>query len=48
MGEGVENWDEAVDGVEGEGGYGGDVAGGKKCGLKEKKEEEGWAEVSES
>lgn len=32
LGEGVEDWDEAVDGVEGEGGDGGDVAGGEEGG----------------
>lgn len=47
LGEGVEDWDEAVDGVEGEGGEGGDVAGGEEGGLEEVEEEEGDAGVGE-
>lgn len=47
MGEGVEDWDEAVDGVEGEGGEGGDVAGGEEGGLEKIEEEEGGAGVGE-
>ena len=47
MGEGVEDGDEAVDGVEREGGNGGDVAGGEEGGLEEEEEGEGGAEVGE-
>lgn len=47
LGEGVEDWDEAVDGVEGEGSEGGDVAGGEEGGLEEVEEEEGNAGVGE-
>lgn len=47
LGEGVEDWDEAVDGVEGEGGKGGNVAGGEEGGLEEVEEEEGDAGVGE-
>lgn len=44
MGEGVENWDKAVDRVETEGRYGGYVAGGEEGGLEEEEEEEGRTE----
>lgn len=47
LGERVEDGDEPVDGVEGEGGYGGDVTGGEKGGLEEVEEEEGDAGVGE-
>ena len=47
MGERVEDWYEAVDGVEGEGGDGGDVAGGEEGGLEEVEEEQGNAGVGE-
>ena len=39
LGEGVEDRDEAVDSVEGEGGDGGDVAGGEEGRLEEEEEE---------
>ena len=45
MGEGVENRYETVDGVEREGGDGGDVAGREECGLEEVEEEKGDAGV---
>lgn len=45
--EGREDGDEAVDGVEGEGGNGGDVAGGEEGGLQQVEEEEGDAGVGE-
>ena len=45
LGERVEDWYEAVDGVEGEGGDGGDVAGGEEGGLEEVEEEQGYAGV---
>lgn len=47
MRERVEDRDEPVDGVEGEGRNGGDVTGGEEGGLKEKEEEEGGAELAE-
>ena len=47
LGEGVEDGYEAVDGVEREGGEGGDVAGGEEGGLEEVEEEEGDAGVGE-
>lgn len=47
LGEGVEDGYETVDGVEGEGGEGGDVAGGEEGGLEEVEEEEGDAGVGE-
>lgn len=47
MGEGVEDGYETVDRVEGEGGEGGDVAGGEEGGLEEVEEEEGDAGVGE-
>ncbi len=47
LGEGVEDGDEPVDGVEGEGGDGRDVAGGEEGGLEEVEEEEGDAGVGE-
>lgn len=45
--EGVEDGEEAVDRVEGEGGQGGDVARGEEGGLEEVEEEEGDAGVGE-
>ena len=47
LGERVEDGDEAVDGFEGEGGDGGDVARGEEGGLEEVEEEEGDAGVGE-
>lgn len=47
LAEGVEDGDQAVDGVEAEGGDGGDVAGGEEGGLQEEEEEEGGAEGGE-
>lgn len=47
LGEGVEDGDEAVDCVEGEGRDGGDVAGAEEGALQEEEEEEGGAGVGE-
>lgn len=47
LGEGVEDRDEPVDGVEAEGGDGRDVAGGEEGGLEEVEEEEGDAHVGD-
>lgn len=47
MGEGIKDWNEAVDGVEGEGGDGSDVAGGEEGRLEEVEEKEGDAGVGE-
>lgn len=47
LGEGVEDGEEPVDRVEGEGGQGGDVARGEEGGLEEVEEEEGDAGVGE-
>lgn len=47
MAERVEDGDEAVDGIEGEGGYTGDVSGGEERGLQEEEEEQRDASVGE-
>ena len=47
MRKGVEDGDQAVDGVEGEGGDGGDVAGAEEGGLQEEEEEEADSGVGE-
>ena len=47
MGERVEDRDQAVDGVKGEGGDGSDVAGAEESGLQQEEEEEADAGIRE-
>ena len=45
MGKGIENRDEAIDGVKGEGGYGGDITSAEEGRLEQKEKDQGGAEI---